>query len=195
MFFGDNAMSADNKGKVNIDELAPLLVKEPLFMFLCPQQEKREGFIKKYLGYVVPKNQKYGEFEISQGGIVSMLYDPDDIRLKLSGKNSFSLKHSRYALNVLDHQSIVKDVVGIIIPEAFESRVLNVYITKDCTEDEILSVIEQYKKMAREEEFVLIYETLSKRLVPLFEKAGFKTAYARNIMNTRFIQTVMTYNI
>ncbi len=130
--------------------------------------EKREGFIKKYLGYFVPKNQKYGEFEISQGGVISMLYDPDDIRLKLSGKNSFSLKHSRYALNVLDHQSIVKDVVGIIIPEAFESRVLNVYITQDCTEDEILSVIEQYKKMAREEEFVLIYETLSKRLVPLF---------------------------
>jgi hypothetical protein len=136
-------MSADNNGKVNIDELAPLLVKEPLFMFLCPQQEKREGFIKNISAILCLRIKSTVRFEISQGGVISMLYDPDDIRLKLSGKNSFSLKHSRYALNVLDHQSIVKDVVGIIIPEAFESRVLNVYITQDCTEDEILSVIEQ----------------------------------------------------
>lgn len=188
-------MPAEKNSKVNIDELAPLLVKEPLFMFLCPVQERREAFIKKYLAHFIPKNQKYGHFDISEGGIMSMLYDPDDYNFKISGKKSFSLKHSRFAGNVIDHDNIVNDVVNIIIPEEFEKRVLNVFITGDCSDEEIAAVIEEYKKMADEEDFVLIYETLSKRLVPAFEKAGFETGYARNIMNTRFFQTVMTYNI
>ncbi len=188
-------MSAEKNGKVNIEELAPLLVKEPLFMFLCPQQERREGFIKKYLGHFIPKNQKHGVVSVSDGGIVSMLYNPDEFNFRISGKKSFSLKHSRYAVNVLDHESIVNDVVNIVVPDTFEKRVLNLFITRDCSDEEITSVIEGYKKMADEQGFVLVYETLSKRLVPIFERLGFETGYARNIMNTRFFQTVMTYNI
>ncbi len=187
-------MPAKADGKVNINELAPLLVKEPLFMFLCPRQDKREDFIRKYLAHFIPKYQKEGMVDISPSGIISMLYDPEDYDYKISGKKSLPLKQSRFAGNVLDHANIVNDIVDIIVPEWFEVRVLNVFVTQDCSDEEIMSVVNKYKKLADEEGFVLLYETLSKRLLPYFEKAGYETGYARNIMNTRFFQTVMTYN-
>ena len=74
-----------------------------------------------------------------------------------------------------------------------QKRVLTMYSSPENT-DEISQIIDEAKKKADEEGFVIVYETLSKTLIPIFEKKGFEPAYERQFMNTQFFQTVMVYN-
>ena len=49
--------------------------------------------------------------------------------------------------------------------------------------------------LADEKQFVLVYDTFSRRLVDALKNQGFSTGYQRNFLDTHFIQTLMTYNI
>ena len=67
------------------------------------------------------------------------------------------------------------------------------FIDADDTIEECM--LEKMYEKAEKENFVILYETLSKRLVPEFEKSGFECVYAKQFIGTRFFQTVMAYNI
>ena len=76
-----------------------------------------------------------------------------------------------------------------------KKRLLTIYASPDATAKELEEIISVSMKRAKEEGFVLVYETFSKRFIPGFEENGFVTGYARQFLNTQFFQTVMTYNI
>lgn len=193
-------MKKSSSEKLNIpllaNEFSEKFIKDPLFMFICPLKTKREDFIKKYFLYYLKQWDTGSEVIISESKkCIATLINPDDFKYSFWGKNSLPLKMSKYSGNILNHQEIVQDIINIVVPENMNKRLLTIYASFDATADDINGIIESCKKRAESESFVLVYETLSKRFIPLFEGAGFETGYARQFMNTQFFQTVMTFNI
>lgn len=102
---------------------------------------------------------------------------------------------NKYSHNILNHMEVVQNIIDIVVPEQLSKRLLTIYSAPEVPESEIERIIQESKKKAKEENFVLVYETFSKRFIETFEKAGFETGYSRQFLNTQFFQTVMTYNI
>ncbi len=177
-------------------EYARLFIKDPLFMFLCPVKANRADFIIKYFNYYLPRWNSAGEFiETGSKNIAATLTDPNLFIYKFPGKHGFSLKMNRYSYNILNHMEVVQNIINIVVPEQLNKRLLTIYSAPEVPEKEIENIIEYCKKKAEEENFVLVYETFSKRFIEKFEKSGFETGYSRQFLNTQFFQTVMTYNI
>lgn len=177
-------------------DYARLYIKDPLFMFFCPDKSKRSDFIEKYFLYYIDKWNAAGEFIPSNSkSITATLRDPDDFQFKFSGKRSFALKYNKFSYNVLNHMEIVQNIINIVVPEQMKKKVLTIYSAPEVSAEDVTKIIEICKSKAEKENFVLVYETFSKRFLELFEKSGFETGYSRQFMNTQFFQTVMTYNI
>lgn len=189
-----------NKAKLNISSLsgdyARFFIKDPLFMFLCPVKSKRADFIEKYFNYYLFKWNTAGELITTDSkNIAVALTDPDKFVFKFPGKHGFSLKINKYSYNILNHMEVVQNVVNIVVPEQLNKRLLTIFSAPEVSENEIETIINDCKRRAEEENFVLVYETFSKRFIEKFENAGFETGYSRQFLNTQFFQTVMTYNI
>lgn len=171
-----------------------IFVKDPLFMFFCPQKSNRSRFIEKYFLYNLPKWEQNGELiNINSKNVVGTLIDADNFENKVSAIKS--LRYGKYSSNIESHMDVVENIVNIVVPLQMKKRLLNIFAGPEVTADEINKIIEICKKKADEENFVLIYETFSRRFIPLFEENGFETGYGRQYLNTQFFQTVMTYNI
>jgi len=178
-----------------LENLNQYMLTDPLFMLLCPQKTKRADFSNKYFSYYLEKWQKNGCLLTSESQKTAVtLIKTADFKYKLSGKNALPLKLSGNAGNIFIHQESVQGITDLIIPAQMKKRILTVYGSPSENLDEILALAEQCMQKAKEEGFILVYETLSRKLVPLFEQKGFEINYAKQFMNTQFFQTVMTYN-
>lgn len=189
-----------NSAKPNISllpgEWARFFIKDPLFMFLCPIKAKRAEFIEKYFRYYLEKWSREGAL-IDKGSknIAAVLTNPEDFVYKFPGKNGLSLKMNRFSPNILNHMEVVQNIIDIVVPAQLNKRLLTIYAAPEVDEQSIDRIIDFCKQKAKEENFVLVYETFSKRFVKKFEEKGFETGYSRQFLNTQFFQTVMTYNI
>ena len=74
-------------------------------------------------------------------------------------------------------------------------QVLTLFGNAAAQKQELLQLVSEAQDLADEKQFVLVYDTFSRRLVDALENQGFSTGYQRNILDTHFIQTLMTYNI
>lgn len=177
-------------------EISVKFIKDPLFMFICPVKAKRADFIEKYFAYYLNQWDTGSEIIIDENKkCIATLTDPKHFKYSFWGKNSLPLKMSKYSGNILNHQEIVQEIINIVVPEAMNKRLLTIYAAPDVSADDINKIIKTCQERAKKENFVLVYETLSKRFISLFEAAGFETGYARQFINTQFFQTVMTFNI
>lgn len=171
-----------------------IFVKDPLFMFFCPQKSNRSQFIEKYFQYNIPKWEQNGELiNINSKNVLGTLIDADNFENKVSGINS--LRYGRYYSNIQERNDVVENIVNIVVPLQMKKRLLTIFAGPEVTAEEINEIIRICKKKADEENFVLIYETFSRRFIPLFEENGFEIGYGKQYLNTQFFQTVMTYNI
>ncbi len=182
------------KIKLLTQNVSPNMISDPLFMFFCPLRINRDNFINKYFAYYLPRWIARDELLSSENGkAFATLTDPAHYQYGFPGKKGFSLKRDKNSSHILIRRQILTEIINIILPERMQKRVLTMYSSPENT-DEISQIIDEAKKKADEEGFVIVYETLSKTLIPIFEKKGFEPAYERQFMNTQFFQTVMVYN-
>ena len=183
-------------GKILVSEFSRILLKDPYFMFLCPDLNNRAKFINKYFSYYINIWQKNGElFSSKSKNAAATLIDSTTYKFSFKGKKGLSLKLSKYSYNILTHHETVQKIAEIILPNQVNRRIMTVYASPQANKEDVADLIAQCKENAEKENFVILYETLSKRLVPEFEKSGFECVYAKQFIGTRFFQTVMAYNI
>ena len=169
---------------------------DPLFMLFCPRKEKRADFADKYFNYYLEKWAKKNELLISESKKTAVtLIDPKDFKYNFSGKNALPLKFTGNSQSVFIHRESVEAIVNIVVPVQMNKKIVTVYGNPAENLDEITALIKECIKTAEQEGFVLVYETLSRKLVPVFESLGFEIGYAKQFMNTQFFQTIMTYNV
>lgn len=188
---------ADKQALTALQEnLNKYMLTDPLFMLFCPQKNKRSDFIDKYFSYYLEKWAEKNQLFISESKKTAVtLVNPKDFKYRFSGKNALSLKLSGNSYSIFVHRQTVENIVNIVVPVQMNKRVLTIYGSPADNLDEITALAKQCMKKAKEDGFVLVYETLSKKLVRTFEELGFEIGYAKQFMNTQFFQTIMTYNI
>lgn len=183
-------------GEILVSKFSRILLKDPYFMFLCPDLDNRAKFISKYFSYYINIWQANGEMILSSSkNAAATLIDSEEYKYNFKGKNGLSLKLSKYSRNILIHRETVQRISEIILPEQTKRRVMTIYAAPQAEKADIAELIAKCKAKAKKEGFAVLYETLSRRLVPEFEKSGFKTVYTKKFIGTQYFQTVMAYNI
>lgn len=168
-----------NSAKPNISllpgEWARFFIKDPLFMFLCPVKAKRAEFIEKYFRYYLEKWSREGALiDTGSKNIAAVLTNPEDFVYKFPGKNGFSLKMNRFSPNILNRMEVVQNIIDIVVPAQLNKRLLTIYAAPEVDEQSIDRIIDFCKQKAKEENFVLVYETFSKRFVKNLRKKALK---------------------
>lgn len=178
------------------ENLNHYMLTDPLFMLFCPQKEKRSDFANKYFSYYLEKWAGKNQLFISESRKTAVtLIDPNDFKYKFSGKGAFSLKFSNNSYSIFAHQESVENIVNIVVPVQMNKKILTIYGNPAENLNEITELVKQCITIAEKEGFVLVYETLSKKLIHVMEEQGFEIGYAKQFMNTQFFQTMMTYNV
>ncbi len=182
--------------EILVSKFSRILLKDPYFMFLCPDFGNRAKFINKYFSYYISIWQAGGEMILSKSkNAVATLIDSTEYKYGFKGKNGLSLKLSKYSRNILTHRETVQKISEIILPSGAKRRVMTIYAAPQADKADIAELISECKIRAKKENFAVLYETLSRRLVPEFEKNGFETVYTKQFIGTQYFQTVMAYNI
>lgn len=96
---------------------------------------------------------------------------------------------------IQSHRNVTRNIVGVMIPREKPVQVLTLFGNAAAQKQELLQLASEAQDLADEKQFVLVYDTFSRRLVDALENQGFSTGYQRNFLDTHFIQTLMTYNI
>ena len=172
------------------------LISHPLFMYYCPDKSKRAKYIDAFLGYHLPKWAKTGSVIIGPNKrSAAALIAKEDFEFFFIGARSLPLLLIASGTRERLHRKVTKNIVGVLVPSGMPVKVLTIFGDSLKDKDDIMVLVKQAAQQAKEENFVLVYETFSCRLIPDMEKLGFETGYQRNFMDTRFIQTLMTFNI
>lgn len=177
------------------DRMSKECIGHPLFMYYCPNKSKRANFINVFFTHYLDKWKKNGTaFYSKDKRAVASLIDRNDFEFGFSGKKALKLSLISDKKRIFAHREIVLGIVGILVPDSMNAKVLNLYCDSSCHKDSALKLVKEAMKLAKKEDFVLVYETFSRRFIPDMEKLGFTVGFQRNFIGTQYVQTLMTYN-
>lgn len=176
-----------------IDAISNRLIKDPLFMYFCPDIKNRNSFIKDYLYYYIYEWSEYDTLLCSDNRqALITLINPRTFEYKFRGKGAHALKKNKSSAEaIFRHRKIVRSTVHIIAPGSMSPRVLNIYGSADTNIDDIERLVDEAVETAQKNNNTLVYETFSQKLIPLMTSKGFSIACQKSFYDTRFVQTYM----
>lgn len=187
-----------DKKTVNLiaEQMSKDLVKHPLFMFFCSDIKKRSSFISDYFKYYLPEWSKNEVlFANENATAVAVLSDPNNFEYRFKGVNAIKMMKHSYSSTVFVHRENMETICDILLPDSRRSLVMNVYFGSLATLNDAVELVKQAMEYAKENDVILAYDTFSRRLLAPLEELGFTLAYNKQFLNTRFIETVMLYNV
>lgn len=187
----------------NSKEQAPLLeflqaslLSHPLMMYYCPEREKREKFIAYYMKHNLPRWTKSGTVLVSDPAqALGIMLPKDAPEYRSPAKTALSMLSGGKIQRMQVHRNVTRNIVGVMIPREKPVQILTLFGNAVAQKEELLQIVREAQDLADEKQFVLVYDTFSRRLIASMEDGGFAAGYQRNFLNTHFIQTLMTYNI
>lgn len=175
-------------------QIAPKLISHPAFMFYCKNGKNRQKFIEDYFGYFLNKWSKNSLVFANEGfDVIISLVDINDYHSKDKGVGASKLKRykNQYA-NILYHQGNVSYLAEIVAPAHINTKIMTVYATLKYS-DIVAELVDEAIAMSREQNFMIVYETFSKKSNEIMSKKGFESAYEKQFQGTQYFETVMTY--
>lgn len=176
-----------------IGAISDRLIKDPLFMYFCPNADERKKFIGDYFKYYIYEWSEYDTLLCSDNRqALITLINPRTFEYKFKGRGAHALKKNKSAAEaVFRHRRIVRNNVHIIAPGSMSPRVMNIYSNADTNIGDIDALVDEAVAIAQRENHTLVYETFSQKLIPMMTAKGFSIAYQKSFYDTRFVQTIM----
>lgn len=190
-------MILKNAKKNDVTEISAAIsnriFKEPLFMYFCPNVDERKKFIGNYLNYYIYEWSKYDTLLCSENKqALITLINPRTFEYRFKGKGAHAMKKNRNSAEaIFKHRKIVRGIVHIIAPGSMNPRVMNIYGSAETNMEDIEALVDEAAAMAQKNNYTLVYETFSQKLIPLMTDKGFSIAYQKSFYDTRFLQTIM----
>lgn len=171
-------------------------IKEPLFMYFCSDINKRSQFIEDYMKYYIPR---LADDEIvfvdKLATAMITLVDPQDFEYKFKGLSGQRMKKYSFSSKIFVHRENLENICEILLSYVKPARVMTFYNDPNGDFDNLKELIDEAIAYAEKEDVTLVYDTFSKRYIDYMISKGFTVAYSKPFMETRFIETVMTYNV
>lgn len=176
------------------EKLSKKLIKYPMFMHFCPNIEDREKFIKAFLYYYIFEWSEYDTLLTDENQtVLATMIDPHSFEYKFKGKGAIALKRMKNSKSIFAHRETVKGIVHIVAPGTMNPRVFNIYGISDSDIEAVDKIVDEAIEISNENGYTLVYETFSQKLIPFMQSKGFALSYQKQFMDTRFIETLMTY--
>ena len=175
-------------------EIAPKLISHPAFMFYCKNGKNRQKFIEDFFNYFLNKWSKNELiFTDENHNVIITLVDINEFHTKDKGVASKKIKKYKnpYA-NILYHQGNIYYLAEIVAPANIETKIMTVFATLKYS-DVIEELVDEAIKLSNEKDFMIVYETFSKKSNEIMSKKGFESAYEKQFQGTQYFETVMTY--
>lgn len=174
--------------------VAPKLLKQPAFMFYCKNTKDRQSFIEDFFYFFLNKwNKKEIVLTNESYDVIVSLVDIENYHSKDKGRGAAKLKRYKnpYA-NVQYHQGNVSYLANIVAPANIKAKIMTVYATLKYS-DVVGELVDEAIKLAEENDFMIVYETFSKKAIDYMGEKGFLSAYEKQFQGTQYYETVMTY--
>ena len=175
-------------------EIAPKLISHPAFMFYCKNGSNRQKFIEDFFCYFLSKwSEKELIFTNETHDVILTLVDINEFHTKDKGIAAKKLKRykNQYA-NVQYHQGNIFYLAEIVAPAYINTKIMTVYATLK-NASIIDEMVKEAIKMSKEQDFMIVYETFSKKSNEIMAKLGFEKAYEKQFQGTQYFETIMTY--
>ena len=171
-------------------------VKQPLFMFLCSDINKRPKFIEDYMKYHIPRFvSEEVVFVDKMANAMVTLVDPQNFEYKFKGLSGQRMKKYSFSSKIFLQRENLEGICDILLTYAKPSRVMTVYSDPNGDFEVVKELIDEAVEFAQKEDITLVYDTFSKRYINYMLSKDFIVAYSKPFMETKFMETVMTYNI
>ncbi len=191
-------MLLKNLSKKEIKEIsaqvAPKLVTHPAFMFYCKNGKNRQKFIEDYFCYFLGKWNKNELILTNENrDIIVTLVDINEFHTKDKGMGAKKIKKYKnpYA-NIQYHQGNIFYLAEIVAPAYINTKIMTVYATLK-NADIVEELAKEAIKLSKEQNFMIVYETFSKKSNAIMGELGFETAYEKQFQGTQYFETIMTY--
>lgn len=193
-------MIYSNVEKSNVKEIADRmskkLIKQPLFMFFCQDITKREAFIYDYFRYYIPDWSKHETLFMNEDEtVIVALTDPKSFDYKFKGVNAHKLKRHKTSSTIFMHRENLEDVYDILVPPQKDTRIMTIYANPEQDFDDVVKLVEEVLTVASRDNLTILYDTFSRKFIPLMLNMGLPIAYQKQFLNTQYIETIMTYNL
>lgn len=176
------------------EQMAEMLITDPVFMLYCPEKGKRGKFIKAYFEYYIPIWVQQEKILVDESqSIMLVMLDKSDLQASFFSKKPTSLRLGRNSQNIFMHREIINGISEVILPETMDCLCISVFGKLQTSLNSIVQLTTEAKEYAARKNCALIYETFSKKLIPTMEGCGFNIAYQKPFLNTQFLQTVMVF--
>ena len=174
--------------------VAPKLVKHPAFMFYCKNAKNRQAFIEDYFSYFLKKwNKKEIILTNESRDLIITLVDIETYHIKDKGLAASKIKRYKNPYdNIQYHQGTVSYLANIVAPANINTKIMTIYSTLKYS-DAIKTLVDEAIKLAEQNDFMIVYETFSKKSVDIMSEKGFLTAYEKQFQGTQYFETIMTY--
>lgn len=184
----------NNQVKRLAEQMAEMLITDPVFMLYCPEKSKRLKFIKAYFKYYIPIWIQQEKVLVDESrSVMLVMLDKSDLQASFFSKKPLSMRLGRNSQNIFMHREIINGISEIILPETMDCLCISVFGKPQTSLNSIAQLTAEAKEYAAQKNCALIYETFSKKLIPAMEGCGFSIAYQKQFLNTQFLQTVMVF--
>ncbi|MCC8016885.1 MAG: hypothetical protein LIO43_05980 [Clostridiales bacterium] len=178
-----------SENEILANKISKTFIKDPIFMYFCPEKAKRSDFIKKFFIYNFDKLEAENDFYVSENqNAVAALASPDKLDFRFSGKHSLSLKLNRYSKNILIHREIVKNIIDVVVPPQLKKYILTVYAAPDVSVKEINSIIDICTAKAKKRDLCLCMKLSQSGLLKFLRKKALKQLMSANFFQLSFIK-------
>ena len=176
-------------------ELAPKLVENKLFKFLCPESDEREDFIDAYLNYNLPRWLSRGDFVLTDSNfdVLVVLSSPRRASHKFSGKGAKKLKKFPSAPSIFYYRGNLSYITHLIAPRNKRLKVMAI-LDDSKHDDVVFELVNEAIALKYKYDFNLMYESLSRRLIGSMQQLGFIISYQKQFGATGYMETIMMYN-
>jgi hypothetical protein len=165
-------------------------------MYFSPDKTQRQNFIKSYLNHYIYKwSRTETLLADKQAPALVSIVDPANFNYKFRGKGARELKKFNSSENIFIHRNHIDNIVSTIIPQGRQAKVMTLYCSLEDDVSATEDLINEAMELAKSEDYALVYDTFSKRLVPLMRSLGFTVAYQKQYLATQFFETVMIFNV
>lgn len=148
-----------------VEFLGASLLSHPLMMYYCPGSGQAGKIHHPLYGAQPPRWIQTGTVLVSDPAhAVGVLLPKNAPEYRSPSKGALSMLSVDHSRRIQSHRNVTRNIVGVMIPREKPVQVLTLFGNAAAQKQELLQLVSEAQDLADEKQFVLVYDTFSRRL-------------------------------
>ena len=127
-----------------VEFLGASLLSHPLMMYYCPDRDKREKFITRYMEHNLPRWIQTGTVLVSDPAhAVGVLLPKNAPEYRSPSNGALSMLSGDRFRRIQSHRNVTRNIVGVMIPREKPVQVLTLFGNAAAQKQELLQLVSE----------------------------------------------------